>query len=91
MYDYLFGEDGSGEVTSSLAAMTEVTTQELPDGSTAEVYLMVPQDADSLNTYIDMHERVSRKPTPLGETGIIMTEKIAELLDVKAGGHRHPG
>ena len=85
VYDYLFGEDGSGEVTSSLAAMTEVTTQELPDGSTAEVYLMVPQDADSLNTYIDMHERVSRKPTPLGETGIIMTEKIAELLDVKAG------
>ena len=52
---------------------------------------MVPQDADSLNTYIDMHERVSCKPTPLGETGIIMTEKIAELLDVKAGGHRHPG
>ena len=85
VYDYLFGEDGSGEVTSSLAAMTEVTTQELPDGSTAEVYLMVPQDADSLNTYIDMHERVSCKPTPLGETGIIMTEKIAELLDVKAG------
>ena len=68
VYDYLFGEDGSGEVTSSLAAMTEVTTQELPDGSTAEVYLMVPQDADSLNTYIDMHERVSCKPTPLGET-----------------------
>ena len=41
VYDYLFGEDGSGEVTSSLAAMTEVTTQELrtaplrglPDGS----------------------------------------------------------
>ena len=65
--------------------MTEAATQELPDGSTAEVYLMVPQDAAALNDYIDMHERTSRQPTPLGETGVVLTEKLAELLDVKAG------
>ena len=65
--------------------VTEAATQELPDGSTAEVYLMVPQDAAALNDYIDMHERTSRQPTPLGETGVVLTEKLAELLDVKAG------
>ena len=85
VYDYLFGGGSDGEVTESLAAMTEVTTQQMPDGSTAEVYLMVPEDAAALNDYINMHERVSRKATPLGETGIVMTEKLAELLDVRAG------
>ena len=85
VYDYLFAGGSDGAVTSSLATMTEAATQELPDGSTAEVYLMVPQDAAALNDYIDMHERTSRQPTPLGETGVVLTEKLAELLDVKAG------
>ena len=85
VYDYLFAGGSDGAVTSSLATMTAAATQELPDGSTAEVYLMVPQDAAALNDYIDMHERTSRQPTPLGETGVVLTEKLAELLDVKAG------
>ena len=85
VYDYLFAGGSDGAVTSSLATMTEAATQELPDGSTAEVYLMVPQDAAALNDYIDMHERTSCQPTPLGETGVVLTEKLAELLDVKAG------
>ena len=85
VHDYLFGDASEGEVTSSLAAMTELTTQQLPDGATAEVYLMVPQSADALGDYIRLHERVSRAATPLGETGVVMTEKLAELLGVRAG------
>lgn len=85
VYDYLFDGGSNGAVTNSLATMTEATTQEVSDGSTADVYLMVPQDAAALNEYIDMHERTSRQPTPLGETGVVLTEKLAELLDVKAG------
>ena len=84
VHDYLFG-GSEGQVASSLTTMTQLTNQELPDGSTAEVYLMVPQDAAALNDYIDMHERVSRRPTPLGEEGVVLTEKLAELLDAKAG------
>ena len=82
IHDYLFGDDA---FTASLATLTEKTTQELPDGSNAEVYMMVPQDVDAFAQFYDLHERVSRKPTPLGETGIVMTEKLAELMDVKTG------
>ena len=82
VYDYLFGNEN---FTASLATLTEKTTQELPDGSSAEVYMMVPQDYEAFSQFYDLHERVSRKATPLGETGVVMTEKLAELMGVKTG------
>ena len=82
VYDYLFEDEA---FTASLATLTEKTTQELPDGSSAEVYMMVPQDVEAFSQFYDLHERVSRKATPLGETGIVMTEKLAELMNVKTG------
>ena len=82
IHDYLFGDDA---FPASLATLTEKTTQELSDGSSAEVYMMVPQDVEEFAQFYDLHERVSRKATPLGETGIVMTEKLAELMDAKTG------
>lgn len=81
-YDVLFG---GGEVASSVAILTEQVDQTLPDGSSAETYLMVPKDISSFGTYMDLHERVSRRPTPLQESGVVLTEKFADQNNVKAG------
>ena len=46
---------------------------------------MIPQDVARFADFVDLHERVSRTPTPLGESGIVITEKMAKTLGVAAG------
>ncbi|MGN0974839.1 MAG: FtsX-like permease family protein [Gemmiger sp.] len=80
--DYLFA---GGNITGSLAVAMEKVSQEMPDGSLADVYLMCPRDTAAFGNFIDLHERVSREATPLGETGVVVTEKLAEEMGVAAG------
>ena len=81
-HDVLFG---GGEISASIAAAIEKANQTLPDGSTAEAYLMVPGDLNAFGRFADLHERISRDATPVGATGVVVTEKYAELLGCKAG------
>lgn len=81
-HDVLFG---GGEISASTAAAIEKANQTLPDGSTAEAYLMVPRDLNAFGQFADLHERISRDATPVGVTGVVVTEKYAELLGCKAG------
>ena len=81
-HDVLFG---GGEISASTAAAIEKANQTLPDGSTAEAYLMVPGDLNAFGRFADLHERISRDATPVGATGVVVTEKYAELLGCKAG------
>ena len=81
-HDVLFG---GGEISASIAAAIEKANQTLPDGSTAEAYLMVPRDLNAFGRFADLHERISRDATPVGATGVVVTEKYAELLGCKAG------
>lgn len=48
-------------------------------------YLAVPKEPERLNDFIALAERVSGKSHHLKDDGIILTEKIASLLDVKEG------
>ncbi len=82
VHDYLFGD---AAFAGSLAASTELVKQQMPDGSYAEVYLMTPQHAAAFADFADLHERVSRRPTPLAEDGVVLTEKLAATLGVGAG------
>ncbi|MDD4851297.1 MAG: ABC transporter permease, partial [Gemmiger sp.] len=85
VYQILFEGEGLADGVESLVTATEKIEQPLPDGSKAEVYLMVPKDTATFANFLDLHERESRKATPLGETGIVVTEKLADELNVKAG------
>lgn len=82
IHDYLFTDPA---FAGSLAASTELVSQTMPDGSANEVYLMTPQDAAAFADFADLHERISRKPTPLTDDGLILTEKLAETWGVEAG------
>ena len=81
VYDYLFQGD---QFSESMTVSMETTRQESPDGE-IDVYLMIPQDVSRFADFLDLHERISRTPTPLGEEGVVLTEKLAKTLGVAAG------
>ena len=81
VHDYLFG---GGDIAESLTVSVENTRQESPEGE-SEVYLMIPQDVERFADFADLHERIGGAPTPLGEDGIVMTEKLASIYGVQAG------
>ena len=80
--EYLF--DNPSVFSDSLAVSIQSTRQEIKNGE-ADVYLMIPKDLSSFGSFADLHERVSRKATPLLEDGIIITEKLAKTLGIQAG------
>ena len=80
--EYLF--DNPSVFSDSLAVSIQSTRQEIKNGE-ADVYLMIPKDLSSFGSFVDLHERVSRKTTPLQEEGIIITEKLAKTLGIQAG------
>ena len=81
VYDCLYNKEN---VTDSLTVAMESTRQDGPNGE-MDVYLMVPQDVDKFAEFADLHERLSRKAVPLGQQGVVVTEKMAKTLGVKAG------
>lgn len=81
VYDYL--TEGN-PITESLTVSMETTRQSTPEGD-VDVYLMVPQDVQRFADFLDLHERVSGKAVPLGEEGVVLTEKLAKTLGVQAG------
>lgn len=82
VYDYLFD---TANFTASVATATEMVKQTLADGSSIEAYLMVPRDLATFASFVDLHDRTTGTPVPLGETGVILTEKYAHTLGVQAG------
>lgn len=80
--EYIF--DNPSVFSDSLAVSIQSTRQEIKNGE-ADVYLMIPKDLSSFGSFVDLHERVSRKATPLQEDGIIITEKLAKTLGIQAG------
>ena len=81
VYDYLYNKEN---VTDSLTVAMESTRQDGPNGE-MDVYLMAPQAVDKFAEFADLHERLSRKAVPLGQQGVVVNEKMAKTLGVKAG------
>ncbi|MCM1024521.1 MAG: FtsX-like permease family protein [Prevotella sp.] len=53
-------------------------------GDTLETYLLVPENSEDIERFIDLHERKSRKKITLGD-GVILGEKLARVLGVTVG------
>ncbi len=50
-----------------------------------EVNLIVPGELKTFGDFYDLHERVGNKPIELTDEGAVITEKVADLLNVKIG------
>ena len=76
--------DDTGLVDNSMFAMQKVDDLHSEKGS-AEVYLIVPDDENNISNFFDIHNRVTKEHYDLSDSGIVINEKLARLLDVKLG------
>ncbi|HZK25299.1 MAG TPA: FtsX-like permease family protein [Oscillospiraceae bacterium] len=74
------------EVDTYTDALMEVVTVSQEQGThNYEANLMIPADERRLTDYFDLHERQTAAPLPLTKEGAVVTEKLAQLLDVAVG------
>ena len=52
---------------------------------TKSAYVMVPENAQEFKKYADLRSRTTKEHYELSDDGIIISEKLAKLLDVKEG------
>ena len=52
---------------------------------TYDAYLVVPENEEELNTYIDLHNRITKKEYQLSKNGVIVSEKLQKLLNLEVG------
>lgn len=50
-----------------------------------EVTVTVPEDAETLSDYIVLRDRRTKEPCPLEDSGVVLNEKLAALLNIKTG------
>lgn len=74
----------TGLVDASMFAMQKVDDL-FSEKSSAEVYLIVPEDENIISEFFDIHNRVTKEHYNVSDNGIIINEKLARLLDVKLG------
>lgn len=74
------------EVASAmLSYMTVHNTISAYSDELMETYLLVPENAAALNNYVNLRDRVSETPYSLGASGAIITEKLADTLEIGPG------
>lgn len=73
------------EEISDFMKMKELSLDVMKDNVTKNAILLVPEDVDTIPNFISLRERLSSKKLQLTDGGVIITEKLARLLDVKNG------
>ena len=54
-------------------------------GITKTVHLYVISDTENMHTYLDLHDRETQRQLALSDEGVILSEKLANMLGVVAG------
>ena len=63
----------------------EVTKKAGDNNDTQKIKLIVPEDMDSFNDYISLINRETEENLEFTDDGVIISERLADLLDVKVG------
>lgn len=63
-------------------------TMDIGKGKTEKsVSLIVSEDSSKIQNFITLRERNSQERIPLTDDGVVLSEKVAKLLDAKVGDH----
>ena len=77
------------EPTTKAAMLSHESTIDACCGANGEkkqsTYLFIPSDADELDEFVSLQNRISRQKYTLDDEGVIISEKLAALLDVSEG------
>ncbi len=85
--DILGQEDGIANYKPVL--MLSLKVHEADSDRFHEATLMVPQSSTGLENYIVLRDRVSQEPLYLEDDGVIINEKLAEILKISIGDQIH--
>lgn len=80
IYNALLEYNPDTQYTSALIKQYTVSN----NGANVNCFVTAVEDTEIYENMVDLHERVSRKELTMSD-GVIATEKLAKLLDVKAG------
>lgn len=81
----LYGKVSEDENTERAMRVLETALDVEKDGVTKSVYLIVPEKAEELPSYIRLKDRETQEAYSLSDEGAVISEKLSELLGVKAG------
>ena len=75
----------TAEIKNTLKAEMQ-SVEIVKNDNNQDIQLIVPEDISNLSNFIDLRDRKDKEKTyTLDEQGIIITEKLATLLDIKVG------
>ena len=77
------------ESTTKAAMLSHESTIDACCGANGEkkqsTYLFIPSDADELDEFVSLQNRISGQKYTLDDEGVVISEKLATLLDVSEG------
>jgi putative ABC transport system permease protein len=73
----------TNNVKAILFSYLKNTSVKMEDNKSQDAYVVVPENKDELNSYINLS--MKGKEVKLEDNGIVITEKLSKLLDKKAG------
>ncbi len=77
---------GQDNITGTLAARQETVTALSGNGGREfDAVLFVPETTETIDDYAVLRTRVGKEPISLETDGAVITEKLAELLDIQVG------
>ncbi len=83
------GLDGALAAQYPEIIQTKFVRQESKDASfggvTKSAYIFVPENTDGLDTFAVLRDRLSGQRYTLSDTGVVITEKLATMLEAQAG------
>jgi len=83
LYDFLENNDGLKAEQSIRLRSMSMSVQGSAASYTA--YLTVPEDAEKYGSFVELQDRKTGTPYNINDTDVIVTEKLADLLGIKAG------
>ena len=77
--------DGNSHVVSYLANHQSTVDVSTDSGVVEGVHIFTADDMDAFRSYVHLRHRTTGQSVELPERGIVITEKLSELLEVKVG------
>ena len=79
--DYLDGEEAVADYMFTYQQMMDASTT----GTSYDVYLFAVDDVEEFGRFVDLRHRSDHSPVELDDSGVVIDEKLSELLDVSVG------
>ena len=79
--DYLDGEEAVADYMFTYQQMMDASTT----GTSYDVYLFAVDDVEEFGRFVDLRHRSDHSPVELDSSGVVIDEKLSELLDVSVG------